>query len=52
MHEHNRKWAKNKTDQEIYLCSWRMSDPSLTRKETEDEEGQVEPGAVGLLLGS
>lgn len=46
--EHTPNWAKNGTETSLY--SWRVSDPSsLIPKETEDEDGQVAPGAFGLL---
>lgn len=43
-----RKTEQNGTETSLY--SWRVSDPSsLIHKETEDEDGQVAPGAFGLL---
>lgn len=41
---------KKQNGTENSICSWRVSDASsLIHKETEDEDGQVVPGAFGLF---
>lgn len=50
-HKHTPDMAKKQNGSQNYPYSWRVTDPSSAiHEETEDEEGQVEPGTFGASV--